>query len=138
MIYDAHAVVSHHFVVYSSTSPRDFWIIFGFHCVRPRYTSFLREGVRRYWHAEKNMRVPHTQNVMELQYEKILALSLSFSLSLMIHPGGNIWMGDLETGEGTVMELSAPGPAFGLDHDRRSGYLFVAGGPTGTCYFNDD
>lgn len=40
-------------------------------------------------------------------------------------------MGDLETGEGEVMELNAPGPAVGLDHDRRSGYLFVCGGGTG-------
>ena len=29
------------------------------------------------------------------------------------------------------MELNAPGVAIGLDYDRRSGYLFVCGGPTG-------
>ncbi|CAM9164405.1 unnamed protein product, partial [Hapterophycus canaliculatus] len=51
---------------------------------------------------------------------------------------GNIWKGDLETGEGQVMELSAPGPAVGLDYDRRSGYLFVAGGPVGTARVYDE
>lgn len=60
------------------------------------------------------------------------ALLSDLSLSRVIHADGDIWMGDLLTGEGTVMELSAPGPAVGLDHDRRSGNLFVAGGPTGT------
>ncbi|CAN0371531.1 unnamed protein product [Pylaiella littoralis] len=50
---------------------------------------------------------------------------------------GDIWMGDLETGVGTVMELSAPGPAVGLDYDRRSGYLFVSGGPTGMARIYD-
>eukprot|EP00752_Nemacystus_decipiens_P012928 g11442.t1 len=51
---------------------------------------------------------------------------------------GNIWKGSLETGEGEVMEVNAPGPAVGLDHDRRSGYLFVCGGPTGTARVYDD
>ncbi|CAN0019062.1 unnamed protein product [Ectocarpus sp. 6 AP-2014] len=51
---------------------------------------------------------------------------------------GNIWKGDLETGEGEVFELDAPGPAVGLDHDRRSGYLFVAGGPVGTARVYDE
>eukprot|EP00903_Cladosiphon_okamuranus_P016257 g14994.t1 len=51
---------------------------------------------------------------------------------------GNIWKGSLETGEGEVMELNAPGPAVGLDHDRRSGYLFVCGGPTGTARVYDE
>ncbi|CAN0551236.1 unnamed protein product, partial [Ectocarpus sp. 12 AP-2014] len=44
---------------------------------------------------------------------------------------GNIWKGNLQTGEGEEYELAAPGPAVGLDHDRRSGYLLVAGGPLG-------
>ncbi|CAM9723592.1 unnamed protein product [Ectocarpus sp. 8 AP-2014] len=51
---------------------------------------------------------------------------------------GNIWKGDLETGQGEVFELGAPGPAVGLDHDRRSGYLFVAGGPLGTARVYDE
>ncbi|CAB1100031.1 unnamed protein product [Ectocarpus sp. CCAP 1310/34] len=51
---------------------------------------------------------------------------------------GNIWKGDLETGQGEVFELGAPGPAVGLDHDRRSGYLFVAGGPVGTARVYDE
>lgn len=46
-------------------------------------------------------------------------------------PDGNIWKGNLQTGEGEEYELAAPGPAVGLDHDRRSGYLFVAGGLLG-------
>lgn len=49
------------------------------------------------------------------------------------HSDGNIWKGSLETGKGEVMEVDAPGPAVGLDHDRRSGYLFVCGGPTGAA-----
>ncbi|CAM9696372.1 unnamed protein product [Ectocarpus sp. 13 AM-2016] len=51
---------------------------------------------------------------------------------------GNIWKGDLETGHGDVFEVGAPGPAVGLDHDRRSGYLFVAGGPVGTARVYDE
>ncbi|CBN74873.1 superoxide dismutase [Ectocarpus siliculosus] len=51
---------------------------------------------------------------------------------------GNIWKGDLETGQGEVFELGAPGPAVGLDHDRRSDYLFVAGGPVGTARVYDE
>ncbi|CAM9764608.1 unnamed protein product [Ectocarpus sp. 12 AP-2014] len=51
---------------------------------------------------------------------------------------GNVWKGDLETGHGDVFELGAPGPAVGLDHDRRSGYLFVAGGPVGTARVYDE
>ncbi|CAB1101468.1 unnamed protein product [Ectocarpus sp. CCAP 1310/34] len=47
----------------------------------------------------------------------------------------NIWKGDLETGHGEVFELAAPGPAVGLDHDRQSGYLFVAGGQLGAPPF---
>ncbi|CAN0166681.1 unnamed protein product [Ectocarpus sp. 6 AP-2014] len=51
---------------------------------------------------------------------------------------GNIWKGDLKTGEGEVMELDAPGPAAGLSHDRRSGYLFVAGAFSGTGRVYDE
>ncbi|MCE2613540.1 hypothetical protein LVD13_11200 [Flavobacteriaceae bacterium D16] len=48
---------------------------------------------------------------------------------------GNIYKGDLRSGEGEVFinpaELGlAPGPAVGLALDKRSGYLYVAGGPT--------
>lgn len=72
----------------------------------------------------------------------------------MRHADGSIWKGDLLTGEGEVV-LAGPGApelasyvkqtsylftsgvsgvvpnAPGLDHDRRSGYLFVAGGYSG-------
>ncbi|CAM9340050.1 unnamed protein product [Ectocarpus sp. 6 AP-2014] len=51
---------------------------------------------------------------------------------------GNIWKGNLQTGEGEAYELAAPGPAVGLDHDRRSRYLFVAGGPLGTARVYDE
>ncbi|CAM9350375.1 unnamed protein product [Ectocarpus fasciculatus] len=51
---------------------------------------------------------------------------------------GNIWKGDLETGQSEVFEVAAPGPAVGLDHDRRSGYLFVAGGQIGTARVYDE
>jgi sugar lactone lactonase YvrE len=46
---------------------------------------------------------------------------------------GAIYKGDLRTGEGAVWVQGAPGRvAVGLAYDERSGYLFVAGGPTGT------
>lgn len=40
---------------------------------------------------------------------------------------GSIWKGDLRSGKGMVVISDVNGRAGGLDHDRRSGYLFVAG-----------
>jgi len=46
---------------------------------------------------------------------------------------GSIYKGDLRTGEGAVWVPGAAGRvAVGLAYDQRSGYLFVAGGVTGT------
>ena len=44
---------------------------------------------------------------------------------------GSIWKGDLRTGKGEVVISDVGGLAGGLDHDSRSGYLFVAGGSAG-------
>jgi sugar lactone lactonase YvrE len=50
-------------------------------------------------------------------------------------PTGAIYRGDLRTGEGAILVPSQEGRwAIGLDFDKRSGYLFVAGGPTGQAY----
>ena len=50
-------------------------------------------------------------------------------------PTGAIFMGDLRTGEGSLLVQPTPGRmAIGLGFDERSGYLFVAGGPTGAAY----
>lgn len=46
---------------------------------------------------------------------------------------GSIWKGDLSTGEGEVVVSDGGNPIAGLDHDRRSGYLFAAGLITGKC-----
>lgn len=47
-------------------------------------------------------------------------------------PDGSIWKGDLSTGEGDVVVSGDSSIlAVGMAHDRRSGYLFVAGGPSG-------
>ena len=44
---------------------------------------------------------------------------------------GDIYAADLESGEGHIA-IEGPGtPAVGLDYDRRTGYLFVSGGPNG-------
>lgn len=44
---------------------------------------------------------------------------------------GNIYAVDLTTGAGQIV-IEGPGtPAVGLDFDRRTGYLFVSGGPNG-------
>lgn len=44
---------------------------------------------------------------------------------------GDIYTVDLSTGAGQIL-LEGPGtPAVGLDFDRRTGYLFVSGGPNG-------
>jgi sugar lactone lactonase YvrE len=44
---------------------------------------------------------------------------------------GDIYTVDLSTGAGEIL-LEGPGtPAVGLDFDRRTGYLFVSGGPNG-------
>jgi len=44
---------------------------------------------------------------------------------------GDIYAVDLRTGAGEIL-LEGPGtPAVGLDFDRRTGYLFVSGGPNG-------
>jgi len=51
---------------------------------------------------------------------------------------GSIWSGDLRTGDGVVLVPGAPGKlAVGMDYDRSSGNLFVAGGPAGVAYVYD-
>ena len=51
---------------------------------------------------------------------------------------GAIWKGDLRTGEGEVFIEGVEGRlAVGMDYDRRSGHLFVAGGPDGNAYIYD-
>lgn len=53
-------------------------------------------------------------------------------------PTGAIYKGDLRTGEGSVLVVpSGPRIALGLAVDRRSDYLFVAGGPLGQAYVYD-
>ncbi|HSL31071.1 MAG TPA: hypothetical protein VK900_17860 [Anaerolineales bacterium] len=53
-------------------------------------------------------------------------------------PTGDIYRGDLRTGEGEVF-IDAPvgRQAIGLKYDERTGLLFVAGGPTGFAYVYD-
>jgi hypothetical protein len=51
---------------------------------------------------------------------------------------GDIYRGDLRTGEGSVFIDAPPGRvALGLKADRRHRLLFVAGGPTGAAYVYD-
>src|ERR1043165_5685279 len=50
-------------------------------------------------------------------------------------PTGEVYRGDLRTGEGAVLVPQHSGrAAIGLKFDPRTGYLFVAGGPTGFAY----
>lgn len=52
--------------------------------------------------------------------------------------GGAIYRGDFGTGEGSVLLPNAMGEsAVGLDFDRRTGYLYVAGGGTGGAQIVD-
>lgn len=51
---------------------------------------------------------------------------------------GAIYAADLRTGEGEILVAGQPGRvAVGLDFDRRSNYIFVAGGATGSAYVYD-
>ena len=51
---------------------------------------------------------------------------------------GAIYKGDLHTGEGALLVTGQPGSvAAGMSFDERSGYLFVAGGPTGSAKVYD-
>jgi outer membrane protein assembly factor BamB len=50
---------------------------------------------------------------------------------------GRIVRADLRTGEVEEVIGANGVPAVGMDYDRRSGYLFVAGGPIGTGYVYD-
>lgn len=53
-------------------------------------------------------------------------------------PTGDIYRGDLRTGEGEVfIDAPAGRRAIGLKYDERTGLLFVAGGPTGFAYVYD-
>lgn len=53
-------------------------------------------------------------------------------------PTGDIFRGDLRTGEGEVfIDAPAGRQAIGLKYDERTGYLYVAGGPTGYAYVYD-
>ncbi|HEX5807378.1 MAG TPA: hypothetical protein VFY25_01845 [Anaerolineales bacterium] len=53
-------------------------------------------------------------------------------------PTGDIFRGDLRTGEGEVfIDAPAGRQAIGLKYDERTGLLFVAGGPTGYAYVYD-
>lgn len=49
----------------------------------------------------------------------------------LVDTDGSVWMGDLSTGEGEVVVPATGTVANGLEYDRRSGYLYVCGGPTG-------
>lgn len=44
---------------------------------------------------------------------------------------GSIWKGDLSTGEGEVVLSPKNAGATGLEYDRRTDYLFVAGASAG-------
>lgn len=51
---------------------------------------------------------------------------------------GSIYEGSLRDGQGSLLVQPQAGRiAVGLDYDPRSGYLFVAGGPTGQAYVYD-
>lgn len=51
---------------------------------------------------------------------------------------GAIYRADVRTGEGSVLVPPQAGrAALGLEFDARTGYLFVAGGPTGNAYVYD-
>lgn len=53
-------------------------------------------------------------------------------------PTGDIYRGDLRTGEGEVfIDAPAGRQAIGLKYDNRTGLLFVAGGLTGSAYVYD-
>jgi sugar lactone lactonase YvrE len=53
-------------------------------------------------------------------------------------PTGAIYTGDLRTGEGELLVEPQEGrAAIGMKVDERSGYLFVAGGPTGMAFVYD-
>jgi sugar lactone lactonase YvrE len=50
-------------------------------------------------------------------------------------PAGDVYRGDLQTGEGAVLVHAPKGrSAIGLKYDARTGLLFVAGGTTGYAY----
>lgn len=58
------------------------------------------------------------------------AICLSYgdaSRSYPIDADGSIWKGDLKTGEGEVVLDGIDSPALGLDYDKRTDYLYVAG-----------
>lgn len=47
---------------------------------------------------------------------------------------GAIFKGDFKSGQGAILAAGAPGRvSVGMKYDERSGYLFVAGGPTGVA-----
>src|SRR5262245_55201493 len=49
-------------------------------------------------------------------------------------PTGAIYQADLRTGEGSILVPPQPGrAAIGLDFDRRTNLIYVAGGPTGAA-----
>jgi sugar lactone lactonase YvrE len=51
---------------------------------------------------------------------------------------GAIYQADVRTGEGSLLVPPQPGrAALGLEFDTRTGYLFAAGGPTGSAYVYD-
>lgn len=51
---------------------------------------------------------------------------------------GAIWRGSLRSGDGSIfVEGEAGRPAVGMDFDRRSGYLWVSGGPVGEARVYD-
>src|SRR5512135_3315451 len=50
-------------------------------------------------------------------------------------PTGAIYQGDLRTGTGQILVPAQEGrAAIGMKYDKRSGLLFVAGGPTGMAF----
>lgn len=52
--------------------------------------------------------------------------------------GGAIYKGDLRTGQGAILVDAQPGQtALGMAVDKRTNYLFVAGGPSGNAFVYD-
>lgn len=49
----------------------------------------------------------------------------------MFSQDGAIWKGDMSTGEGEVVVPPVGAMSLGMDYDKRTGYLYVAGGFNG-------
>jgi sugar lactone lactonase YvrE len=89
-------------------------------------------------HADSSRRSPDTIALPNGFQPEGIAIGRGGTIYAGSIPTGAIYAADLRTGEGSILVPGQAGrAAIGLDFDRRTDLLYVAGGPTGSAFVYD-